>query len=115
MDLKNAVIEQLGLKRKDHGVTTICISHSFGVVNGVVVHEEDAMTPEELAYKHEMITDGLFSGLWGNEENRGTVRQMKDQFIDVMAEAGGDLAKAMEGAPWKKGKEAGKGKVPAKR
>jgi len=116
MSIASDAVAATGLARKEHGVTTIIISHSFGTINGVVTHEEDAITPEELAYKHELITDGVLMGLWGaNNGQGGTVRRMKEEFIDAMEAAGGDLAKAMEESPWKKGKDKDKDKGKPKR
>lgn len=112
--IKDAVIAATGLTRKDHGVITIVISHSFGMINGILAHEEDAMSPEEVAYKHEAISDGVINGLWGDKGSPGTVRKLKDEFVEGMAAAGGDLQKAMENAPWK-GPKPGKAEVPEAR
>ena len=116
MSIADEAIKKLGLARKEHGVISIIISHSFGTINGILTHEEDALSPEELAYKHEKISDGVINDLWGSKENPGEVREMKNDFTVAMEAAGGDLEKAFkEHLPWKKGQGQAKGKAPNKK
>ena len=101
------VVAGLGLSRKDHGVTTICLDHSFGVVNGMVVHHEDASTPEELTYKYQTICDAVIEALNGDNTEGGAVRQMGDDFLGAMEIAGGSLEEAQKLGSWKDLKQLG--------
>ena len=95
---------------KDHKVTLTLTSSSFGTINCELVNVEYAMTPEELVYKHYTIADAILAALTGdNAGNGGAIRGMSQEFLDTMAEAGGDLEKALENQPWKKARGKGQG------
>jgi len=96
---------------KDHKVTITITSSSFGTINSELTNTEYAMTAEELVYKHYVIADTVLAALTGNNAGQGgAIREMSDQFLDVMAESEGDLGKALKKAPW-----ANRGKKPAKK
>ena len=87
---------------KDHKVTVTIKSTSFGVDNSVLENVEYAASAEELVHKHYTITDAVLTALTGdNAGEGGAIREMSDQFLDVMAESGGDLGKALDKTPWK--------------
>ena len=100
---------------KDHQVTVTIKSTSFGVDNSVLENTEYAMDAEELVYKHYTIADAVLTALTGdNAGEGGAIREMSEQFLDVMAESGGDLGKALENTAWKKRKPKAKPKAKRK-
>ena len=105
MSVESEVVAALGLARKEHGVVTICLDHSNGKVNGMVVHHEDASSPEELTYKYQTISDAVIEALNGDNIEGGAVREMGDDFLMAMEASGGDLVKAQALASWKEVKQ----------
>jgi len=89
---------------KEHKVSITISSESFGIVNQSITVTEYAATPEELVYKHQSIGDAVITALNGKNEDGsgGVVRGMSELFLDTMADAGGDLTKALDEQPWRK-------------
>ena len=92
---QGSMADMFGLKVPDHGVIVAVISHSFGVVNSMTPHFENARTAGDLVTLHQTLGDAVLDLLNGDNNEGGIIREMGEDFQDEYEKNDGDLMKTL--------------------
>lgn len=103
-DIAKLAYEEEG---KPFGVTIVAVSWTNGVPDNKILYTEGATFPEEYVDKQQAIWDAVLWSLNGDNESGsgGVIRQMGEEFQQIVAESGGDMEQAVAKAKekWAKG------------